>query len=619
MVADMRAQLAPATSATPAPDHYEGAEPRLNRRWRPYLFGAAILPIVAMLYWGRGVIIPVALAALLTFLLSPIVNALERAGAGRVPGGRVAAVILVVVLVFTCLAGTGWIIAQQVLALGSELPKYRGNLIRKISDIRLTGKSGGLVGVQSTARDVMGELQKGQTAKNEAPPVPVVVKSDPWQFPKVLEGLGIAAFVVVLLIFMLIEQHEIRNRFIRLAGHGRLARVTRALDEAAERIGRYLVAQTVINAAFAALLATGLSFIGVPYVVMWGFLAFTLRFIPYVGPSLTAAGVITLSLAVFTDWQRPLMAAGLFLAIELLMYMLVEPYFFGRSIGVSQVALLVALGFWTWLWGPIGLVLGTPLTVCLVVLGKHVPALGFIAVIMADEPMLPVGASYYQRLLARDRREGDEILGAYLAEHSLEETYDDAVIPALSHTKRDRAAKRISEEEAQAVYTAVRETAEKCSTVPLAVREERKRGWRRGATTPHVLAVATGGQGDGTALAVLCGLIPPSVCVIQFASMHAEPDEIASMAANDKPTVILLAALAPKDQARVNDLCRCLRAACPTSRIVVGLWGGGDSDVPDREALRSAGSDDIGTTLCQSRDDLLEALSSSPTREEVTR
>lgn len=607
--------LAPVAPSPPVPSSSpSGNGAATLRQIRPYLIGASVIPVVAALYLAKGVLIPIALAGLLTFLLSPVVDGLERAGLWRVRGGRIYAVMLVVVLVFSALGGAAWVVAQQVLILGAELPHYRGNLKRKISDIRGAGEHGALAEVQSAAKEVMGELQKEQAAKGEAKPLPVVVKSESagvLPIPKVLEALGGASFVVVLVIFMLIEQHEIRNRFIRLTGHGRLASVTRGLDEAAERISRYLIAQTMINAAYGTALGLGLFFIGVPYAVTWGFLAFALRFIPYLGPFMAALGPIVLSLAVFNNWERPLITMGLFLAVELLTYMVVEPYLYGQSIGVSQVALLVALAFWTWLWGSVGLVLGTPLTVCLVVLGKHVPALSFIGVMMADEPALPVDVSYYQRLLAKDAVEGTEILDAYLVEHPLIEVYDDVLVPALSRAKRDRVTGRVSAEEMQGIYEAARESVERLTDHrPPADGEKEKAGWREGTGdgAPYVLACAADDEGDAIALAMLRQLVSPAECEIEVASAHALSGEIASLAAEKKPSVVLIAALSPEDLAQTRHLCKRLRARLPDIKILVGRWGGADAKANDREALVAAGADEVGVTLAQSRDQLLERV-----------
>ena len=580
------------------------------RHVRPFLMGATVLPVIAALYWGQGVLIPVALASLLTFLLSPLVSGLERLGLARFRAGRAIAVALVVALVFSALGATTWIIAQQVLALGSELPNYRGNLMRKITDLRVAGRSGGLAAAQSTAKQVLGELQKGEVPKGESKPVPVVVRSDVgiWQLPKILEFLGGSAFLLVLVVFMLIEQHEIRNRFIRLIGHGRLASATRALDEAADRISRYLVAQTIVNAAYGTALGLGLYFIGLPYAMMWGFLAFSLRFIPYLGPPMAAVGPVVLSLAIFSDWQRPLITVGLFLAVELITYIGLEPLMYGHSIGVSQVALLVALAFWTWLWGPIGLALGTPLTVCLVVLGKHVPALGFISVMMTDEPALPVDVSYYQRLLARDSTEGAEILDGYLADHSLEQAYDEVLVRALSRAKRDRDAQRVSDEEVHSVYEAGRETVEKLSARR---HEDLEEGDTIESTSveeaPLVLGCPAADEGDEVALLMFGRLLRSADCTLEIVPASALSGEIVSLVGERKPTVVVIGAVAPEGLAQARYLCKRLRARFPDLKVIVGRWGemAGEGD---RASLLEAGADAVASTLVQSRDQLLERV-----------
>ena len=233
---------------------------------------------------------------------------------------------------------------------------------------------------------------------------------------------------------------------------------------------------------------------------------------------MAALGPIVLSLAVFNNWERPLITMGLFLAVELLTYMVVEPYLYGQSIGVSQVALLVALAFWTWLWGSVGLVLGTPLTVCLVVLGKHVPALSFIGVMMADEPALPVDVSYYQRLLAKDAVEGTEILDAYLVEHPLIEVYDDVLVPALSRAKRrpgDGA--RVRRRDAGHLRGGSKAWSALTDRPAAGGRGEGGRGWREGTGdgAPYVLACAADDEGDAIALAMLRQLVSPAECEIE--------------------------------------------------------------------------------------------------------
>ncbi len=582
------------------------------REFRPYLIGVGILPVVAALYWGQGVLIPIALACLFTFLLSPIVAALERAGLGRVRAGRVISAILVVGLAFSALGGAGWVIIQQVAALGSELPQYRGNIMRKVTEFRGSGRDGALAQVQTTAKEVMGELQKDSTPKGEGKPLPVVVKPEAggiWHFPRILEGLSAAGFVIVLVIFMLIERHEVRNRFIRLTGQGRLANVTRALDEASGRISRYLVVQTMINATYGVAVSTGLFVIGVPYAVMWGFLAFLLRFLPYVGPPMAAAGPIVLSLAVFNGWQGPLAVIALFVLVELVTYMIMEPLLYGQTIGVSPVALLVAVAFWTWLWGPIGLVLGTPLTVCLVVLGKHIPALGFITVFMTDEPALAGDVSYYQRLLAKDRAEAAGILEAHLGERGLVEVYDDIVIPALSRAKADCESERVSREEAQAIYKAARETVEELGArhSPAAAGAA---GSKNGldAGVPRVIGYAAGDEADEIALAMLRQLLIPTDCAFEPISAHALSGEVVMLAADQKPRLLVIAALSPGALDQTRHLCKRLRARFPDIKILVGRWGNNGQSECDRAPLLAAGADAIGANLRESCDQMLERL-----------
>jgi predicted PurR-regulated permease PerM len=591
------------------------------QRLRPYLIGAAVLPVVAVLYWGQGVLIPIALACLFAFLLSPIVSALERAGLGRIRAGKAIAVTLVVGLVFSALGGAGWIIVQQVAALGSELPQYRGNIMRKVAEFRGAGRGGPLAEVQSAAKEVMGELQKDQTPKGETKPLPVVVKPEPggiWQLPRILEALSAAGFVLVLVIFMLLERHEVRNRFIRLTGDGRLAKVTRALDEANDRISRYLIVQSMINATYGIAVSAGLFVIGVPYAVMWGFLAFLLRFLPYVGPPMAAVGPIVLSLAVFDGWHRPLATAALFFVVELVTYMIAEPLLYGQTIGVSSTALLVAVAFWTWLWGPIGLVLGTPLTVCLVVLGKHIPALNFITVFMTDEPALSPDVAYYQRLLARDPAEAEEILEARLDEgHALVDVYDDTVIPALSRAKADREAERVSREEAQAIYKAARETVEEVAARHLpagageAASPAEPVGSKNGldAGLPSVLGCAAGDEADEIALTMLRQLMSPTECRFERISAHALSGEIVALADEKKPELLLIAALAPGGLDQTRHVCKRLRARFPGMTILVGRWGDNGQFEDDRAPLLAAGADAVAANLRESRNQLLERLS----------
>jgi predicted PurR-regulated permease PerM len=574
---------------------------------RPYLVGAAAIPIIAALYWAQSVLIPVALALLFAFLLGPPVRALQRTGLGSTRAGRVLSVILVVALVFSLLGGISYVIARQIVALTQELPKYRGNLKQKIADLRGVGKPAPLKEMESTANEVIGELQKHQLPKRKPEPVPVTVTSEPlafWRLPRLLEALTSAGFVIVLVVFMLIERQDLRNRLIRLIGYERVVVTTRALDDASDRITRYLLFQTIINLTYGVAIGAGLFFIGVPYVVLWGFLAFALRFVPYVGPWLAALAPLALSLAVFADWQRPLLAAGLFLAVEALTYMVIEPFVYRQALGLSQTALLVALAFWTWLWGPIGLLLATPLTVCLVVLGKHVSALEFFTILMTDdEPTLESDVAYYQRVLARDQGEANDIVDAYLRAHTLEEAYDDILIPALAYAKRDREKEQVTEDEVQAIYGATMETITHLDSTA-GTDGVSETGVAPPMPAAAVLGCAAGDEAGELALRMLQQLLRPHAVGLQVGSARALTSEVLALVAEKNPSIVCIASIHPDDLAQTRHLCKRLRARFPALKILVGRWG--PTAPRERDQLLASFADAVGSTLRESRDQIRE-------------
>jgi predicted PurR-regulated permease PerM len=582
---------------------------------RPYLIGAFAIPIVAALYWAQTVLIPVAVALLLSFLLGPPVRALQRTGLGNTRAGRVGSVILVVVLVSLVLGGISYVVAQQIVLISHDLPQYRGNLRQKIADLRGVRKPGALKEVESTASEVMSELQKQELPKREPVPVPVTVKNEPIGFvhvPKLLDAVTSAGFVIVLVIFMLIEQRDLRNRLLRLIGHGRLVTTTRALADANNRITRYVLVQTMINLGYGMAIGLGLYVIGIPYVVLWGFLAFALRFVPYIGTLMGALAPVVVSLAIFPGWPRPLLTVGLFLVVEALTYVVVEPLLYRQALGLSQTALLVAIAFWTWLWGPIGLLLGTPLTVCLVVLGKHVPALEFFTILMADdEPVLRGDVSYYQRLLARDEAEANDIVRAYLERHPREDGCDDILLPALSHAKRDHDMQRLTDEEAQTIYQAVAQTVGDLAATRLSSPAETEGEGRASdaseitaSSPPRVQGCVAGDEAGEVALGMLEHLLRPHAIVLEVDSAHTLPGEVLSLVAAKNPTIVCVASIRPGDLAHTRYLCMRLRARFPHVKIVVGRWGGKDRGEQDQ--LLAAGADAVSATLRESRDQIRE-------------
>ena len=570
------------------------------RTLRPLILFAAAALIATALYAAQAVFIPVALAVLLAFLLTPAVNQIQRRGLGRVPS-----VLLVVLLVFSALAGVAWVMTMQVTGLVDELPRYRANLRQKVVDLRGAGKGTALDKVQSTAKEVLGELNRPD--KSEKPgeePVPVVVTGHTnfWNFRTLVEAAASAGLVVVLVVFMLIERHEMRNRLIRLVGFGRLTVTTRALDDAAQRIIRYLLMQSAINASFALAVGLGLLVIGLPYALLWAFLAGLLRFIPYVGTWMAALLPIILSLAVFPSWKQPLLVMALFVILEPLIYLVIEPLLYGHSVGVSQVALLVAVAFWTWLWGPVGLVLATPLTVCLVVLGKYVQELEFISVLMGDEPALEPDISFYQRLLAGDEVEATQIVQTYLRTNALDTVYDAVLISALAHARRDAEHGRLVDLDEQVVLRVAADVVEGVRT-----------SLPRRPTGAHlcggVVACPARDELDELAVTMLCDVATSIPCDIALAPAGMLASEILSLVAERNPAVVCIGFVPPGGLAQTRYLCKRLRARFPELKILVGRWGGAEGIETARELLIRDGADAVGGTLLESREQLARLAS----------
>jgi predicted PurR-regulated permease PerM len=566
-----------------------------------FLFLASFALVLALLYWVHSVLIPVALSLLLTFLLAPIVDWLER-----VHVGKIAAVMLTVALAFSTLGVLAWMITSQLTTLAGELPKYEANIKKKIGDIRQLARHGTLAKVQHSVEEIKEEINKG-----EAPPREVVVRGSEqttfWPVPiaagPLVERLASAGLAVVLVIFMLYERADLRNRLIRLIGYGRLTVTTRALEEAAQRISRYLLAQSVVNASYGLGVGLGLLFIGLPYAVLWGVLGAFLRFIPYVGPWLAAIMPTALALAAIEGWFWPLTVIALFIVLELLTNMLLEPLLYSDSAGVSQVALLIAIAFWTWLWGPIGLLMATPLTVCLVVLGKYVPQLEFISVLMSDEPIAESDVIFYQRLLAGDQDEAAGIVREYLKDHPPEQVYDEVLLPALNYAKLDRERGGLTEAEQQAIVEMTREVLEALS--PELRAAETAEGEGTAPEKIHILACPADDNSDEVASMMLRQALNAQRYELEIVPEEKLASEVIEAAAEKNPGLVCIAAVAPGGLAQARYLCKRLRLRFPDLKIVVGRWGARGESEEAQRALLSGGADRVATSLLETRDEIV--------------
>ncbi|MBP2150655.1 AI-2E family transporter [Xanthobacter flavus] len=422
----------------------------LPGRDRVLAFFAAIA-IVTVLYVGREVFVPIAVAILLSFVMAPVIRVLRGI---KVP--RSAAVTSVVVVTFVGLIALGGVLALQVTDLVAELPKYRINLSEKIRSIKdATGGSGTFERTMDMLQDLARELEaprpgqgeEGLLAATDGRPIPVEIKQPPpgtlgtlsTVMAPLLHPLATLGIIFIFVLFILFQREDLRNRVVRLAGAHDMQRTTAALDDAASRLSRFFLAQVALNASFGAVIGVGLWLIGVPSALLWGIAAAVLRFVPYIGAAVAAALPIGFALAVDPGWTMVLSAAALFIVVEPLVGHVIEPLLYGRSTGLSPVAVIAAATFWTWLWGPIGLLLSTPLTLCLVVLGRHVESLEFIDVALGDRPPLSDSELLYQRLLAADPVEAAAAAEEVLRQKDLDAYCDGVVLPALKLAQRDAA------------------------------------------------------------------------------------------------------------------------------------------------------------------------------------
>lgn len=580
---------------------------------KPWLTFAGCVLVVVVLYWAQAILVPVALAILLTFVLTPPVTWLERWI------GRVAAVLTVVTLLFAVVALAGWGLARQMNHLAEDLPRYRVNILAKIADVRVAGKGGSVEKLQQTIDDITTDLGKSEAPKGTVAR-PVVVTSEKvvgfsgfaWLAP-IVGPLGTAGLVLVLVIFMLLERRDLRDRLIGLFGPGRLTITTKAFDEAGSRVSRQLLMQSLVNLLYGIVAGIGLYLLGVPYALVWAALGAALRFIPYLGPVLGAAAPILVSLAALQGWTGPLSVIALFIVLELFTNLVLETVLYAGAAGVSQVALLVSVAFWTWLWGPLGLLMATPLTVCLVVLGKHVPGLEFVGMLIADTPALAPDYAYYQRLLAKDQSEAADLIERHIDGEPPRSVYDALLLPALNYAERDRLEGRLSLEEETAVLDATRELLSEAAELirrsdpdPQPPSEDPT---PLGPRQPlRVLGYAVNGVADELSLAMLGHVIDDLPIDVQVGGTRMQASELVSLVKGQQFSVVCLADLPPSAPSKTRYLIRRVRAALPDVQILVGRWGPPALADESGTLLREAGANLVASTLMDTRTYLAELV-----------
>jgi predicted PurR-regulated permease PerM len=431
--------------------------------------------VIAALYFGRDVLLPLALAILLSFVLTPPLLLLRRI---KLP--RIAAVGIVVGAAFAIIFALGWLMSREVTELAADLPSYRHTLSEKIKSFRETTSRSPVL---EKAGDVLSELQKELAtpeAETPSPPAPEIGSeaARPGDRPlqveirereptglelyqkiagTLLPPLATAGIVLLFVVFILLQREDLRDRLIRLLGSSDLQRATTTLNDAATRLSRYFLIQTAINFGYGAFITLALWLIGIPSPIVWGVLAGLMRFVPFIGSYIAAAFPIMLAAAVDPGWSTVLITAALFLASELTMGQVIEPLVFGRGTGVSPLAVIVSTVFWTWIWGPLGLLLAMPITVCLAVLGRHVEGLQFFEILLGDEPALTPEESFYQRALSGDAAEATYQAELALEAQSLETYLDRVALSGLKLAERDASRGMLGAEQAGKIAATVTE------------------------------------------------------------------------------------------------------------------------------------------------------------------
>ena len=566
--------------------------------------------VVGSIYWARSIFIPVALAVFFTFVMSPVVRRLERARLGRLT-----AVVATVGIGVAACGLVGWLVWWQTATLTQDISD-RADLIRaKLERGRnaVAGEGPSHVGamlddaIRAVYPPAAEPASEGGAGSPVTRPREVTVKpaGPSWLgqaegfVSPLVEVAGQVGFAFVLSVFMLVKREDLRNRLIRLTGPGQITTTTKAVDDASQRVSRYLFAQLMVNTAFGVVMTAALFLIGVPYAVVWGVLAAVMRYVPYLGTWLGLLPPVIVSVALSDDWWQPLTVVAVYAPLELLCNNVLEPWLYGTSMGLSAVAQIVAAAFWFFLWGPIGLVLSGPLTVCLLILGKYVPRFDYLEVLLGDEEVLAPDVRFYQRLTAHDADEAAAVLAEQMATGAKPtEVADALVVPALSTARRDAEHGVISKADEQSVFQSVRELAEELTDIAPTAADETEEAVAPRVGTVRLLALPARDEADRIGLEVFRGLLDAKRWEVDVAAVESLTSEVMGMVETLRPAVICIGSIAPGGLAHTRYLCKRLRRQFADVHIVVGRWGLAPEKADDNAAqLAAAGAEHIAMSF----------------------
>ena len=525
---------------------------------------------------------------------------------------------------FTIFAGASWVIGRQVIDLADKIPDYQANIVTKIRSLRLP--AGGPLARFSSSVHV---LQKELAAPGPAPsterapddsstrtpppvasPIPVKVIEGRSAIPQlmqetlsaILSPLGTAALVLLLVIFMLLKREDLRGRLIRLVGQGRISTTTRAMEDAGRRVSRYLSTQFLVNTCYGMCVAVGLQFIGVPNAVLWGVLAGVLRFIPYVGPWVGALLPVLLSFAISSSWFTPLITIALFIVLEAIVSNFVEPWLYGAHTGVSPIALIISAVFWTWLWGPVGLVLSTPLTVCLAVIGRHVPRLEFLGTLLSEDQALAPHEEFYHRLLSFSMDSAEEFATKYVETESLTALYDKVLIPAIAAVEIDAHSGSLTAEQRTSALQRIHEIIDDFSgwEASHGDKDEQKNGDLIGVAPPigsRVLCLPASAYRDELAGEMLAQLLRNQGFEAENLPARLKDEELIDRTVEIRPECICVSVLPPTSIAEARHLSAAIHERLGSVTILVGAWSARFDAEKLRERLRATHVSDVAVSL----------------------
>jgi predicted PurR-regulated permease PerM len=592
-----------------------------------YLLSWAI--IITALYFAQDILIPCAIAILVSFLLAPVVTRLEKWKLKRAPS-----VVIVLLAALTLVGALGYLVVNQFVDVATELPRYQETILQKAQNLKPDpGSTFGRIGSdfermgrevsrrlkpQRQRADQLGQVRDdtpgaGSTAENlvmaasafttmsatadsptgdakedsavpvrviEGPPTPMQTAAD--MLSPAFSFLGRVGLVVVLVLFFLLQREDLRDRALRLAGQGRIRLTTSALDEAGDRVSRYLLMQFIVNVTYGIPVGVGLWLIGLPNALLWGVLCAVLRFIPYLGPWIGASIPILLSIAIFDGWGPTFATIGLFIVIELISNNAIEPYLYGHNTGLSPVAIILAAIFWTWLWGMAGLLLSTPLTVCLLVLGRHVPQLAFLDVLLGDEPALPPEVRIYNRLLAGNTEEAIDVAEETAKGKELVEIADTVLLPTLALIEQDKSSGALNPERTKALLNEFEDIYAELAKASQQ-QQNKERDADHAANGPpqemqtalpprRVLCIAAHDVADEHAANILANFLQTDRYIVKVLTSGTLAGEALEEIRSFQPDVLVISALPPMAAVHARYLCKRIHNQDLGIKTILALW-----------------------------------------------